>query len=111
MFIIGLEYCGCSRDDERKEKETANMTRESVLNHAIDCRTRETILSSLRRPTRKNSVPRIRARRRDICDAYKIRGGYFIATIMTAERYILFSELDFDSRISILTVLPRSAVC
>jgi len=42
-----------------KEKETADMIRESVLNRAIDCRTRETILLSLHCSTRRNFVPRI----------------------------------------------------
>jgi len=79
-----------------KEKETANTIRESVLNHAIDCRTRETILLSLHCSTRRNSV--LRTRKCD--DACKIR--YFIATIMTAGRYNLFTELDFHSRINVL---------
>lgn len=50
----------------------AGTARESVLNRAIDCRTRETILSSLHRATGRNFVPRICARALDgvRCEAY-----------------------------------------
>lgn len=63
----------------------ADSTRESVLNRAIDCRTRETILSSLHRPTRRNSVPRICARE-----------GAMVAVTHTRSRGGLLYGNDYD---------------
>jgi len=110
MFIIGLEYSGCSRDSEserEREKDGGYDTWKRVksrdwLSYARNDPFVVTLLDK-----KEFCASHICTRKCDGCDACKIREGrdYFIATIMTAGRYILFTELDFDSRIN-LTVLP-----
>lgn len=55
-----------------KEEETADATRESVLNRAIDCRARETILS-VSSPNEKEFCIHTKVRR--LRDAYKTRSA------------------------------------